>query len=478
MRDFLVILKLLFFSVFPSDASADKSPDYPPSPKIWPILTSLKRKWPRIGFEVEFPNALHNGESKSIAKSAYWNLETDSSEGNGMFDVEYISKPYVSDWQWSTVLAGQIMQDFKNRKKDLESRKNEESNNMDVIRPQITFQVGLEYVPLIMKHLYIISGKKELKRIICDKKYEPIFHLPLSRIKGMLALFILYVNQLFIYPSDRTSQPNLKPRVGGVMSRFSFSKMYNSLTNDEKEFFEKQVKKIFNDDFTAKKIIKYKDYRTPAGHHSLIISIKDWLNSIKQPRGFSLDPDIQEIFNSQKAKDKKLIAQGGAHLSELVQFGDILSPPPDLGKDERKVGMGAGDYFPNLEENLYGDALIEIRLYGNLNSKLLMIDQLQGLFEAEELFINQIIALGKDQIMALLKDQNISNEEIYEKIYETERSVIEKLDNTFNSKGDYQANAIKNLKMIQKIDKGDYTEYNSATDGAKRSNFLAKWRKK
>lgn len=370
----------------------------------------------KMGFEAELPNLRYPRKTEKIAHGDGWTLDTDTL--GDKFDLEYTSDAFdVTENtldQISQNISAHFIKNKVNPEKELDLTKEVVKGAGDKINPQITFQMKLELIPLLFRHLYIISGRNELKELIFDGRYSSIFFsTELSKVNGILALFILYVNQLFYkesFPSAALTA-DLKGRLP-IMSRFSFSKMYASLTEQEKIDFVNQVNKLFGEEqLTEPKVIVYVDYRQPGRKHFLYISIQDWLDSIVSPKktyeGYdSLRKKIKftlKTMNTQ-IKNKILKIKISANLDAIrsnekrpaiVIFKDIFSPPRDLGECDNDLGMGAGDSFPNLEDKKYGEALIEIRLYGEIGkqNEQLTIGKLPQLISAERIFMNQLLTL-------------------------------------------------------------------------------------
>lgn len=396
----------------------------------------------RIGFEAEMDNTQHLGRKKGIQKATNksWVLETDSPKNDGFFNIEYISIPkeilaYTAEEKSREIIniAYDILENFENLVKipTPEIKFNEKPNQ---IKPQITFQISLKLIPFLINHLYIISNHDALKNLIDKPFWKKLSNVNnLKNSNGLIALTILYINELFIITTRL--QPGLKARLP-IMSRFSFSKMYHSLEPKEKIEFEEAIKSIFQDQYEKKTIIIYKDYRSPVQDHALILSIKDWIESIKNPstlHSARLESEVkllaEEIINQEleatsepeglkkpkKSFWKTPLERKRATLIDALEkikkmpiqniktikdkdpnTGDILSPPPDLGKDISETGMGAGDYFSDLQEEIYGYALVEVRLYGNATTLSsidhhLTIEKLPNLVEVEQNLIGDLL---------------------------------------------------------------------------------------
>lgn len=364
----------------------------------------------RMGFEVELPNLLCEGEKDEIAKGAGWTLDTDSHTSGNLFDIEYTTDPYDIAQDTGRILVQNIQDHFSQIQITPPlQRKRGAEDHIDHMRPQITFQISLELVPLLMKHLYIISGREELKKLIHDPRLRQVFFLPyLSKVNGLLALFTHYVQELF-YDNSFTSArltPDLKGRLQ-IMSRFSFTKMYHTFSDNEKAEFNRKIREIYGDQLEQPRVIVYTDYRKPTRKHFLTISIMDWLFSIqnKLPK---TDYDTQNILrrmqesaSASTSNTNTLGMKIGAALRDIARTPsivlnrDLLSPPRDLGECNRDLGMGAGDFFPNLQESTYGEALVEIRLYGSLASTEhpLRINKLGDLILVEQNFLRGAINL-------------------------------------------------------------------------------------
>lgn len=352
-----MILYLFFSFLFPSSTAA--------------AAQSSQAYNARMGFEVELDDLQHTGKRQKIQESPdhWWTLDTDSPKGANFFDVEYTTQPVNVRSDYPGTYAEQILANFRTiiQNQDQHGLTIKNQSNVNHMRPQITFQLPLKLIPILLNHLYIVSDHEGLKCLVAHPAWGHISDLNnLSSVNGLLALFLLYVNRLF--ETSQHSNPGLKSRLP-VMSRFSFSKMYHSLNQTEKLEFERRILEIFQAAYQAKRIILYDDYDTPKHQQALILSIEDWITSIKKlPVVQNLSIIKQELLKRSEIILEEELSRLGFNVVELGddrRIRDILSPPPNLGRDENETGMGAGDFFPNLQEDVYGQALVEIRLYGS-----------------------------------------------------------------------------------------------------------------
>lgn len=161
--------------------------------------------------------------------------------------------------------------------------------------------------------------------------------LPSSHAKGLSLLFAYYVYCLFSenIPCD-TDEPGPKPELG-IMSRVSFSEMYDSLDDPNKAQFRMIIENYFKDMF-QNKVVPY-----------ITVETEEQLAEYKR---ITLEVWYQSIIDQGKRQLVK--TQGGAQKSK-----DLLYPPPACNTPDNPYGMGA---FPLQQDS---HTLVEVRAYAS-----------------------------------------------------------------------------------------------------------------
>ena len=109
----------------------------------------------RMGFEVELDDLQHTGKRQKIQESPdhWWTLDTDSPKGTNFFDVEYTTQPVNVRSDYPGTYAKQILANFRAiiQNPDHQGLTIKHQSNVNHMRPQITFQLPLKLIPILLR---------------------------------------------------------------------------------------------------------------------------------------------------------------------------------------------------------------------------------------------------------------------------------------------------------------------------------------
>ncbi len=249
------------------------------------------------------------------------------------------------------------------------------------IRPQITYQVPLKFIPALFKRFeknegiknFLISlelptAQKESETQISDQSQKILDLLDIfkqhrneiskmnANLKGFLYLFLYYWKTLFNNKKTiEGNEPGLKNHLF-LMSRIPFSQLFDSLQPKEKESFKQFVSPIIphllddNPWILRSFLTDYpneKDSKTISPLDQNALNIKEWYISI-------VEEDQRQVVHSLNAQAKKT--------DKLSPHGELMTEFQKTGKgDETELieSMGGVD----LPHDASGLALIEMRGY-------------------------------------------------------------------------------------------------------------------